>query len=170
MIVSVEPLLPAEAETVCSLAREIWREHYPPIIGAAQTEYMLAQRYDAAIVRDELAQGRIWWDILREDAALVAFASAYVLQEAREVKLDKLYVRLQCRRQGYGGILIARTAERARQMGCTKIALAVNKRNAAAIAAYRKHGFSIREAVVKDIGGGFVMDDYIMEKRIECSG
>ena len=41
--------------------------------------------------------------------------------------------------------------------------LAVNKRNAAAIAAYRKHGFEIVEAVVKDIGGGFVMDDYIME-------
>jgi hypothetical protein len=42
----------------------------------------------------------------------------------------------------------------------------VNKRNASAIAAYRKHGFDVRESVVKDIGGGFVMDDYIMEKRL----
>ena len=101
---------------------------------------------------------------------MVAFASAYVAEEANEVKLDKLYVRLQCRRKGYGGMLIARTAERARQVGCTKLALAVNKHNSAAIAAYRKHAFSIREAVVKDIGSGFVMDDYIMEKSIECGG
>ena len=170
VIVTVEPLGPSEAEQVCSLAREIWREHYPPIIGTAQTEYMLAQRYDPAIVRDELAEGRIWWDILREDGAIVAFASAYVAQEATEVKLDKLYVLAQCRRKGYGGMLIARTAERARQLGCTKVVLAVNKRNSGAIAAYRKHGFSIREAIVKDIGSGFVMDDYILEKHIACSG
>ena len=44
--------------------------------------------------------------------------------------------------------------------------LAVNKHNFNAIAAYRKHGFIVREAVVKEIGGGFVMDDYIMEKRL----
>ena len=42
--------------------------------------------------------------------------------------------------------------------------LAVNKNNATAIAAYLKHGFRIADAVVKEIGGGFVMDDYIMER------
>lgn len=35
-----------------------------------------------------------------------------------------------------------------------------------AIAAYRKYGFTVREEVVQDIGGGFVMDDYIMEKPL----
>jgi GNAT superfamily N-acetyltransferase len=164
--VSVEALVPSDVEAVCSLAREIWREHYPPIIGTAQTEYMLEQRYSPSSVRDELAEGRIWWDVLREDGAIVAFASAYAVEESDEVKLDKLYVRAHCRRKGYGGMLIARTAERARQLGCTKLMLAVNKHNSASIEAYRKHGFSVREAIVKDIGGGFVMDDFIMEKSI----
>jgi ribosomal protein S18 acetylase RimI-like enzyme len=44
--------------------------------------------------------------------------------------------------------------------------LAVNKHNAQAIAAYRKNGFRVADAVVKDIGGGFVMDDYIMELAV----
>jgi ribosomal protein S18 acetylase RimI-like enzyme len=44
--------------------------------------------------------------------------------------------------------------------------LTVNKTNAKAIAAYRKNGFSVREPVIVDIGGGFVMDDYVMAKPL----
>ena len=69
-------------------------------------------------------------------------------------------------RHGYGGLLIGYTCERALELGCDTVVLAVNKRNSKAIAAYRKHGFAVREAVVKDIGSGFVMDDYIMVRRV----
>jgi hypothetical protein len=44
--------------------------------------------------------------------------------------------------------------------------LNVNKRNALAIRAYERAGFVVRETVVIDIGEGFVMDDYIMVKRL----
>ena len=44
--------------------------------------------------------------------------------------------------------------------------LSVNKRNAKAIAAYHRNGFVIAESVVTDIGGGFVMDDYVMAKEL----
>ncbi len=46
------------------------------------------------------------------------------------------------------------------------IILAVNKRNHRAFDVYLRYGFSIREEVVVDIGGGFVMDDYIMTSPI----
>jgi ribosomal protein S18 acetylase RimI-like enzyme len=82
------------------------------------------------------------------------------------VKLDKLYVHPDRQRQGYGGALIEHACERARRLGYGAVILAVNKRNTTAIAAYRKYGFEIREGVVKDIGGGFVMDDYIMERKL----
>ncbi|HSD60364.1 MAG TPA: GNAT family N-acetyltransferase, partial [Burkholderiales bacterium] len=79
-----------------------------------------------------------------------------------EMKLDKLYVHPGEQRRGHGGALIRRAAAVARARGCTRLLLAVNKRNAAAIGAYRKHGFAVVDAVMTDIGGGFVMDDYIM--------
>lgn len=44
--------------------------------------------------------------------------------------------------------------------------LQVNKRNEKAIRVYRGAGYGVREEVVVDIGSGFVMDDYIMEKRL----
>ena len=44
--------------------------------------------------------------------------------------------------------------------------LAVNKHNSGAIHAYRRKGFVMEESVTVDIGGGFIMDDYIMRKKL----
>ena len=53
-----------------------------------------------------------------------------------------------------------------RAQRCSTLILNVNKNNVQAIRAYEKNGFAIREAVVVDIGGGFVMDDYVMAKPL----
>ncbi len=53
--------------------------------------------------------------------------------------------------------------------GAHRLILSVNKRNAQAIAAYKRNGFVIAESVVTDIGGGFVMDDYVMAKGISAN-
>jgi diamine N-acetyltransferase len=165
---SIAPLAPDEIDTLCELARTVWRHHYPPIIGTAQTEYMLAQRYDCDVIREELACGGIWWDTLHEDGSMIAFASCVALDSEDALKLDKLYVHPARQRLGYGGVLLEHVCERAARMSYPKVMLAVNKHNATAIAAYRKHGFEIAQAVVKEIGGGFVTDDYIMEKRLRA--
>ena len=164
MTISIEPLAPGDIDALCELARAIWRAHYPPIIGAAQTEYMLAQRYDADVVRAELDRVDVWWDVLREDGAMAAFAST--IRAGDELKLDKLYVDPRSQRRGLGARLIEHACERTRKLGLSRLVLAVNKHNHTAIAAYRKHGFEIRESVVKDIGNGFVMDDYVMVKSV----
>ena len=48
-----------------------------------------------------------------------------------------------------------------------KIWLTVNKYNTAAIKAYKKMGFINIAAITQDIGNGFIMDDYKMEKIIK---
>lgn len=163
MTLTIAPLAEDDIEALCALAREVWRHHYPPIIGAAQTEYMLAQRYRPDLLCDELARG-IWWDTLGDDGALVAFASSFPDESDTAVKLDKLYVHPARQRLGYGAALLEHTCDRAQRLGYARVYLAVNKRNLNAIEAYRKHGFTIAESVVKEIGGGFVMDDYVMER------
>lgn len=164
--ITIMPLLPGEVEAVAALARVVWQATYTAIISQAQMDYMLAQRYGAAQMRAELASGRVWWDVAAVGGELAAFAAYQLTGRAREMKLDKLYVHPGQQRRGLGGRLIARAVEQALAQGCDSLILAVNKRNAPAIAAYRKHGFTVREEVVQDIGGGFVMDDYIMQKRL----
>ena len=166
MSVIVAPLAHDAVESLCTLAARVWRQHYPPIIGAAQTEYMLTQRYRPDVIRAELERDDTWWDVAYESDTMIGFASCLIAGADSEVKLDKLYVDTSRQRKGYGGLLIRHACERATRAGYRRMILAVNKLNRTAIGAYRKHGFEIREAIVKDIGGGFVMDDYVMEKPL----
>jgi len=162
----IEPLAEADVERLTALAREIWYAHYPAIIGAAQIEYMLGQRYNLEAVQAELRQSGLWWDKLVVGAEMAGFASYYLTPVAGEMKLDKLYVHPRHQRHGYGGRMIERVCRVARAQNCSRLVLAVNKNNRSAIDAYLKYGFSVADAVVKDIGGGFVMDDYLMEKPV----
>jgi ribosomal protein S18 acetylase RimI-like enzyme len=164
--VRITALAAADVDELCALAGEIWRAHYPAIISAAQIEYMLAERYAPAVVRDELPRGDLWWDKLVVNGKLAGFASYFMTRKAGEMKLDKLYVHPDHQRHGYGRMLLDRAVTIARSYGCDTLVLAVNKQNRNAIAAYEKHGFEIVDSVVKDIGGGFVMDDYIMVRNV----
>ena len=164
--VRIERLAVEDVEPLNALAREIWYAHYPAIVSMAQIEYMLEQRYNAGVVLGELRRDDLWWDKLLVDGAMAGFASYFLSGTPGEMKLDKLYVHPRYQRRGYGGMMIDRACEVARSRGCSRLVLAVNKNNRGAIAAYLKHGFSIGDAVVKNIGGGFVMDDYIMVRRV----
>jgi diamine N-acetyltransferase len=162
--VDVGPLEFSEIDELIALAGRIWRAHYPAIISTAQIEYMLAQRYTPDVLRADLERDDLWWDRVRLNGCMAAFASYF--QAADAMKLDKLYVDPRLQRQGFGQCLLERAVAKARGRHCKRITLAVNKRNAQAIAAYGKHGFKIVESVIKDIGGGFVMDDYVMSRDV----
>lgn len=163
---AIVPVVPADVERISALAGEIWRRHYADIISRAQIEYMLRQRYDPPIIRAELERCDLWWDKLLIGEEIAGFASYFASGRPREMKLDKLYVHQNHQRRGHGGRLIAHVCERARGEGCPRLVLTVNRNNHQAIAAYRKHGFQVSAEQVKDIGGGFVMDDYIMVREL----
>ena len=54
----------------------------------------------------------------------------------------------------------------ARRRGLVLLWLTVNKGNPS-VNAYKRLGFQIAADLVMDIGGGFVMDDYRMEKPLD---
>ena len=149
---------------IAALAEVIWRAHYPGIISPAQIEYMLGRMYALDVLTGELESG-ISWDQLLVRETLAGFAS-YGPVRRRQCKLHKLYLHPQWQRQGLGTLLLQHVARTAREYGATTLVLTVNKRNTNAVGAYRKNGFEVRESVVTDIGGGFVMDDYVMARSL----
>jgi diamine N-acetyltransferase len=158
-----------EVPALCALAREIWRMHYPGIISVAQIEYMLSERYEESVIRAELKRRDLWWDVLLLDGTMTGYTSYFLTDVPGTIKIDKLYLHPRVHRQGYGGRLIDHVNDVASRMavhGCKRLMLAVNRRNKTAIAAYLKHGFQIAETSLKEIGGGFLMDDYIMVKEV----
>ena len=165
MNIRIEPAGPEHLGEIAALAALIWRAHYPGIISPAQIEYMLARMYDVKLMRDELVAG-ICYDRLLLEGELRGFASYGSASVTGELKLHKLYIHPEFQRRGLGARLLERVQSAALARGCTTIMLAVNKRNAHAVAAYQKHGFAVRESVAADIGDGFVMDDFIMAKPV----
>ena len=155
-----------DVDRLCALAAQIWHRHYENIISAAQIEYMLKQRYTRPVISAELQRGDLWWDQLLVAGQMTGFSSYFLSGNTGEMKLDKLYVRYDYQRKGYGRMLLDRAISIARAYGRETLVLAVNKHNHGAIAAYKKYGFRVTESVVKDIGGGFVMDDYMMAQDI----
>ncbi|MCC7082842.1 MAG: GNAT family N-acetyltransferase [Burkholderiales bacterium] len=158
----IGPLDPADIGALGQLARTIWLAHYPGIITNAQIEYMLEQRYRPELVRAELGRDDVWWELATLNGQPVGFSSCLLTTEPGELKLDKLYVDPARQATGIGSQLLQSVRARARNLGCRRLVLAVNKRNASAIAAYRRWGFRIERSMVTEIGAGFVMDDYLM--------
>jgi len=161
----LRPAGPADVPVLVDLARRIWRIHYPGILSPAQIDYMLDWMYDPARLIGELARG-VCYDFVQIAGAPVGFAGYETSVE--EMKLHKLYMHPDHQRRGLGSLLLRHVEGQARQAGCPQLLLTVNKANLNAIAAYHKHGFSIREDIVTDIGRGFVMDDFVMTKPLNA--
>jgi ribosomal protein S18 acetylase RimI-like enzyme len=154
--------LPAVAE----LAGVIWRRHYPGIISVEQIEYMLARGYSLAALRRFITEEGAGLDLAYLGERLTGFTAYYRPDDPRELKLDKLYIHHDFRGLGIGRSLIASAEAATIAQHRTTLILNVNKNNVQAIRAYERNGFSVREAMVVDIGGGFVMDDYVMAKQL----
>jgi GNAT superfamily N-acetyltransferase len=159
---AIESDLPALAE----LAGVIWRACYPGIISLEQIEYMLARMYALDTLRDEIHSQGIQFYRLLLDTQFVGFASLGPTDTAEVTKLHKLYLRLELHGHGLGSLLLHHCENEAQGSGARRLILAVNKRNSRALAAYQRNGFTVVDSIVTDIGGGFVMDDFVMAKDL----
>jgi ribosomal protein S18 acetylase RimI-like enzyme len=158
----------ADVDTLRGLAAAIWQEYYPAIIGPAQIEYMLATMYAADVIRREMAEGVTWEIVTAADSGeAVGYLSSSSDPAAAVLHLHKLYLVPRLHGQGLGRRLLDRVRKAAVRAEARTIRLQVNKRNARAIRAYERAPFRIADAVVCDIGAGFVMDDSDMTLSLE---
>jgi len=155
----------ADLPAVAELAGVIWRRHYPGIISPGQIEYMLAHGYSREALLRFVSEPGAGLLLALIDESLIGFA-AYHRTDRNELKLEKLYVHQDHQGKGAGRRLIARVEAAAAAQGLATLILNVNKNNLQAMRVYEANGFAIRDAVVIDIGAGYVMDDYVMAKRL----
>ncbi len=150
--------------TVARLAREIWRDHYTPIIGVAQVAYMLDKFQSTRVICEQIENQQYRYFLIRQNHRAVGYIG---LQYQRETLfLSKLYLEKTARGKGLGRCAVEFIVRLANEHALSTIRLTVNKHNTAAIAAYQRTGFIRNGEVVADIGGGYVMDDYVFERRL----
>lgn len=138
------------------LATRIFREHFTPVLGQAQTEYMISLYYNPAAVRSQIEDGASYYLIMAGDAE-AGFMALYPKDGA--MYISKFYLQKEQRGRGYSHQMLDFITSEARAAGLKELSLVCNKRNDAC-QIYEKLGFENRRSVVTDIGGGFKMDDF----------
>jgi len=152
-----------QIEIVESLAKEIWTEHYVPLIGKEQVHYMLGRFQSTQAISEQIQRGFLYF-LIEEDNQFIGYIG--VQQKGNELFLSKIYIKSSHRGRGYGKKTIQFTEKLAKEKGARKIVLTVNKNNMNTIRAYERMGFKNLGSIIQEIGDGFIMDDYKMEKTV----
>ena len=164
--VTVRQVEPMELSMVRQLAVHIWQRVYPGIISDGQIRYMLGRFYDVGAMAEEIERRGVCYAFIEIDGKPAGYLSFEALRHEKAAFLHKLYLLPEFHGVGAGALALDWVEHAAARMGMRSIKLRVNKNNATAIRAYLRRGFKFAGDEVTDIGGGFVMDDYWMEKPI----
>ena len=162
-MISLDIVQNNEIEDLSILATKIVREHYDPIIGKAQNDYMLNKFQSIEGLKKQIKEGyKFYW--INLDGKNVGFFSF----KEREGKLyiSKLYIDKEYRGRGLSKSVMAFLKVVAKENNLPGLFLNVNKRNFDTIEIYKRLGFKLLREECNPIGEGFFMDDYVYEYRI----
>lgn len=154
----------AQMKRIADLARTIWSEHYPSIIGQAQVDYMLANFHSLESIQKQIRYEDYRFYFVLSDGAEAGYFA--VQPKKSELFLSKFYLSQECRGRGLSRHMMELIESIAKENGSKRICLTTHKRNEKALRAYKGLGFKIVGPVLTDIGKGYVMDDYQLEKTI----
>lgn len=151
--------------SIQDIANKTWPEAYGSIISDAQISYMLNKMYNKGELLSQFQQGYSFL-MAEEDSKDLGFAVFSIIDSANRIfKLHKLYVLPDTHGKGVGKLLINEVVNLARRAGGVSLELNVNRDNKATTF-YERAGFNVKETVDLDIGNGFVMNDYVMQKAL----
>jgi RsiW-degrading membrane proteinase PrsW (M82 family)/ribosomal protein S18 acetylase RimI-like enzyme len=145
------------------LSLKIWPQTYSTILSAEQITYMLNMMYSEAALQKQMKDHHEFL-IVNDGKDPVGFASFSLLEQGI-YKLHKIYVMPQQQGKGTGKFVIGELLKAMVRKGGKALQLNVNRNNKAK-EFYEKLGFTVIREEDNDIGNGYMMNDYVMEKKI----
>jgi len=150
-------------ERLVGFAKPIWEEHYTPIIGEKQVAYMLDKFQSEQAVESQINEGYQYFEVYL-DEQLVGYFSIQPRNES-SLFISKFYLAKQARGKKLGSTMLEYIHNLAKKGKRKTIDLTVNKYNPT-YNVYLKLGFNNIGSVEMDIGNGYIMDDFLMQKNI----
>lgn len=158
-----------------ALTQRIWNAHYITIISQVQINFMLAKNYAPEQLTRQLDEGQKFL-LSTENDRIKGFLSVGalgkvddpILRGSNVVESDyflhKFYLAPEIQGQGVGKALLNELL--GRMLEISRLRLQVARKNVNSWNFYLKQGFAIECESDFDIGGGFMMCDYVMEKKV----
>lgn len=153
-----------QIEQVAALASDIWHEYYITLITREQITYMVDKYQSVPAIEQQIQSEGYTYYLMQNGSTPVGYLA--FKQEDGKMFLSKFYVAQEHRGKGYASKADAFLEQLCAESGLSRIWLTVNRDNRSSIAVYEKKGFRKVREQVADIGSGFVMDDFVMEKEL----
>ena len=148
-----------------SIAYQTWPETYGQILSKAQLNFMLDKFYALDFLKLNSDNNQLFY-IIEENQKPIGFIGIEHNFEGKLItKIHKLYVLPNNQGKGIGKLIISFIADLAKKSQSECLILNVNRFNKATIF-YQKTGFKIIQEVNIEIGNGYLMEDFVMEKQI----
>ena len=146
------------------LTFRIWPQTYTGLLTPEQIEYMLGMMYSESSLEKQMNSGS-QFIFVYDDEEPVGFA-AYFSKELSIYKLDKIYILPSQQGKGTGRFVIDYIVDELKKKEASALQLQLKRDNKARFF-YEKLGFKILHEINVDIGNGYFMNDYLMEKKLK---
>lgn len=155
-----------EINNLAVMADNIWHEYFISIITEEQIDYMIDKFQSVPAIMGQINNKGYEYYFLKENGEILGYTGICEEKEENKLFLSKLYLKKEKRGKGYASKAFQVLKQLCKERGIQAIWLTVNRFNEHTIEVYKAKGFEILRTEAADIGNGFIMDDYIMELKI----
>lgn len=148
------------------IANIVWHEWFPSILSTEQIDYMVDKFQSYKAMKSQVENGYEYY-FVNVDGVNVGYTGIHIENDTNKMFVSKVYLLKDYRGKGYASKVFDFLEGICREKDLKSMYLTVNKYNSQAIAVYENKGFETIKSQVADIGNGYVMDDYVMEKTIQ---
>ncbi len=154
-----------DIDYLADIADKVWHEYFPVILSDEQIDYMVDKFQSKKAIKEQLDSGYEYY-LMKLADIYVGYVGVHPEHDVKRLFLSKLYILKPYRGKGYATQAFNFLEGLSVAYGLDNIYLTVNKNNDASIRIYEHRGFEKIDDQVTDIGGGFVMDDYVFEYKV----
>jgi len=164
-MIQIVEATPADYAVIRRLAYEIWPGTYGHILSKTQLDYMLDAFYSIENLTECAAKNHHFLLVKdsQRDIGFMSYEHGYKGKPA--TRIHKIYVLPETQGKGIGKLLIERAETLAKAAKSDVLSLNVNRFNNA-VSFYKKLGFGIVGEEDIEIGHGYLMEDFMMEKLL----
>ena len=153
----------ADIPLIRELTFKVWPQTYRNMLSSEQIDYMLEMMYSPSSLEKQMQDG-CSFIVVYDNEEPVGFAS-YQLIDSNMAKLHKIYVLPSQQGKGTGNFMLDYIIQQVKSQGGASLQLQVNRNNTAKVF-YEKKGFTVIQEADFDIGNGYYMNDFVMEKKL----
>lgn len=165
-MITISEATAEDIKTIQEITYITWPITYGKILSGEQLDYILGLFYSDKALNDQFEKKEQLFYMISEDETTLGFIGIeHNYKNEAVTKIHKIYLLPETQGKGIGKTVIDFIEEMALKNDSKTLSLNVNRFNPA-LGFYKKTGFKITDEVNIDIGNGYLMEDFVMEKEL----